>query len=37
MALLQYVFDGAEKEVKVKPHGNAKNSKPIGQFKDAQW
>ena len=28
MALLQYVFDGAEKEVKVKPHGNAKNSKP---------
>ena len=27
MALLQYVFDGAEKEVKVKPHGNAKNSK----------
>ena len=28
MALLQYVFDGAEREVKVKPHGNAKNSKP---------
>ena len=28
MALLQYVFDGAEKEVKVKPHGNAKNKKP---------
>ena len=28
MALLQYLFDGAEKEVKVKPHGNAKNSKP---------
>lgn len=26
MALVQYVFDGAEKEVKVKPHGNAKNS-----------
>lgn len=29
MALLQYVYDGAEKEVKVKPHGNAKNSKPF--------
>ena len=28
MTLLQYVFDGAEKEVKVKPHGNAKNKKP---------
>ena len=28
MALLQYVFDGAEIEVKVKPHGNAKNRKP---------
>ena len=27
MALLEY-FDGAEKEVKVKPHGNAKNRKP---------
>ena len=28
MALVQYVFNGAEKEVKVKPHGNAKNQKP---------
>ncbi|CAH3178222.1 unnamed protein product, partial [Porites evermanni] len=28
MALLQHVFDGAEREVKVKPHGNAKNGKP---------
>jgi len=27
MALLQDVFDGAEKEVKAKPHGNAKNRK----------
>ena len=27
MALLEYVFDGAEKEVMMKPHGNAKNRK----------
>lgn len=29
MALLQYEFDGAEREVKVKPHGNAKNTSHI--------
>lgn len=29
MALLQYVFDGAEIEVKVKPHGNAKTGSRI--------
>lgn len=29
MALVQYVFDGTEKEVKVKPHGNSKTTKPF--------
>ena len=29
MALLQYVFDGAEKEVKVKSHGNAKKPEAV--------
>ena len=29
MALLQYMFDGAEKEVMVKPHGNAKKQEAV--------
>ena len=29
LALAQYVFDGAEREVKLKPHGNSKTTKPF--------
>lgn len=28
LALVQYVFEGVEREVKVKPHGNGKGNKP---------
>ena len=28
LALVQYFFDDAEREVKVKPHGNSKGSRP---------
>lgn len=29
LALVQYVFDSTEREVKVKPHGNNKTTKPF--------
>ena len=34
MALVQYVFDGVEREVKVKPHGNSKSQKPYYRTSD---
>ena len=26
--MVQYIFDGPEREVKIKPHGNSKGNKP---------
>ena len=34
MVLAQYVFDGVELEVKVKPHGNTKSQRPYYRTSD---
>ena len=34
MVLVQYVFDGVEREVKVKPHGNTKSQRPYYRTSD---